>query len=312
MQKIVSRRDVLAGAMALPGAALVAGAPAEDSGRATAGAEPGICLNTATIRAQKVGIVRALELAAAAGFRGVEPWIDEIDAYERAGGAAADIGKRAADLGLELPNAIGFFEWMVDDDERRARAVEEARRRMETLAKIGCARMAAPPAGNVKGVDPLRAAERYRALLEIGDRTGVVPALELWGASPALSRLGQGALVILEANHPKACMVLDVFHLYRSGSGLDGVRFLSPAAIGIFHVNDYPAAPPREEAKDSHRIMPGDGVAPLGKLFRDLRSIGYRGMVSLELFNQEYYRRDAAEVVREGFRKMKAALDASR
>ena len=38
-------------------------------------------------------------------------------------------------------------------------------------------------------------------------------------------------------------------------------------------------------------------------MFRTLRDIGYRGMLSLELFNPEYYKRDAFEVVKTGLDK---------
>jgi len=270
---------------------------------------PGICINTATIRRQKLDLVKVVELAARTGYRGIEFWIDEIDRYEQSGGSLPDLRKRVEDSGLSLPNAIAFFRWMVDDPGERSRALEEARRRMDQLAKIGCARVAAPPAGNVLGVDLLKAAERYGELLSIGEKMGVIPALEIWGTSPALSRLGQAALVIMESGHRSACMVPDIFHLYRSGSGFDGLRLLSGDAIGIFHVNDYPARPGRTELRDSHRIFPGDGVAPLKKILRDLRSIGYRGLISLELFNRDYYRRDPAEVLREGYLKTRAVVE---
>ena len=39
---------------------------------------------------------------------------------------------------------------------------------------------------------------------------------------------------------------------------------------------------------DADRVYPGDGVAPIKQILRDLRAIGFRGMLSLELFNREY------------------------
>jgi sugar phosphate isomerase/epimerase len=63
--------------------------------------------------------------------------------------------------------------------------------------------------------------------------------------------------------------------------------------------------------KDADRVFPGDGVAPLAETFRILRDIGYRGMLSLELFNPEYYKRDAFEVVRTGLDKTRAAVKAA-
>ena len=75
-----------------------------------------------------------------------------------------------------------------------------------------------------------------------------------------------------------------------------------------FHVNDYPANFPRETIVDAQRVYPGDGIAPLGKIFRTLRDNGYRGVISLELFNREYWKQDAFEVAKTGFEKTKEAV----
>ncbi|MGB2820836.1 MAG: sugar phosphate isomerase/epimerase, partial [Phycisphaerae bacterium] len=56
----------------------------------------GYCLNTATIRGHGLGIVEQVELAAAAGYGGIEPWIDDIEAYRDAGGSLRDLRKRIA------------------------------------------------------------------------------------------------------------------------------------------------------------------------------------------------------------------------
>src|SRR5205814_967384 len=98
---------------------------------------------------------------------------------------------------------------------------------------------------------------------EIGDRMGVVPQVELWGFSKTLGRLGEAAFVAVEADHPKACVLTDVFHLYKGGSGHTSLKLLSPAALQVIHMNDYPADPPRALIRDASRVYPGDGVAPL-------------------------------------------------
>ena len=111
----------------------------------------------------------------------------------------------------------------------------------------------------------------------------------------------------LEADHPSACILPDVYHLHRGGSGLGGVKLLAPRAIHVFHFNDYPADPPREKLNDADRVYPGDGVAPLAALLQDLADGGFRVMLSLELFNREYWSQDPLTVARTGFDKMNAA-----
>ena len=53
------------------------------------------------------------------------------------------------------------------------------------------------------------------------------------------------------------------------------------------HLNDYPQAADSSTLNDGNRIYPGDGVAPLRQILRDLRDNGFRGYLSLELFNKE-------------------------
>ena len=72
--------------------------------------------------------------------------------------------------------------------------------------------------------------------------------------------------------------------------------------------NDYPAEPPREKLQDHHRVYPGDGIAPLGQLFRDLRDIGYAGAISIELFNRDYWKQEPALVAQTALRKTQAVM----
>ena len=151
-------------------------------------------------------------------------------------------------------------------------------------------------------------AERYRALLELGDQIGVVPQVEVWGSSRTLGRLGEAACVAIEAGHPKACILPDVYHLYRGGSDFGGIKLLAPSAIHVFHFNDYPADPPRDKLTDADRVYPGDGVAPLEPLLHDLAAGGFHVTLSLELFNRNYWSQDPLLVARTGLEKMNAVV----
>lgn len=267
-------------------------------------------MNTSTLRGQKLPISELVEVIAKAGFQAIEPWISELDDHVHRGGSLKDLGKKIRDLGLTVESSIGFAEWIVDDDTRRAKGLEHARRDMDTVAQIGGLRMAAPPAGatNETNLDPARIVERYRKLLELGDQIGVVPEVEVWGFSKTLTRLSDAAEVALNSGHPKACVLPDIYHLYKGGSPFAGLRLLSGQAVHVIHTNDYPANPPRETIKDSDRVFPGDGVAPLAVIFRDLRDAGFRGTLSIELFNPTYWQQDPHTVARTALAKTRALV----
>jgi sugar phosphate isomerase/epimerase len=115
--------------------------------------------------------------------------------------------------------------------------------------------------------------------------------------------------VVIESGHPKACLLPDVFHIYKGGSDFNGLKQISPQAIQIFHLNDYPADPPRDKITDRERVYPGDGIAPLTQILRDLHDNGSRAVLSLELFNPAYWNQDPLTVAKTGLAKMKAAVN---
>ncbi len=311
-KRSLSRRQLLAGT----GAAVIAvttTAISDTTAKAAAGAANPFtyCLNTSTIRGQKLPFDKEIEIAAKAGYQAIEPWVHKIHEYAGAGRNLKDLRKRIADLGLTVEGAISFFQWIIDDDARRAKGFEQAKRDMDILAQIGGKRIAAPPAGATRepGLDLMKAAERYRKLLELGDKTGVVPQIELWGSSKNLHRLGQCMFVVIESGHPKACFLPDVYHIYRGGSDFTGLKLLSAQAIQVFHLNDYPADPPRDRIGDRDRVMPGDGIAPITQILRDLCAAGCHPVLSLELFNPNYWKQDPLTVAKTGMAKMKAAVN---
>ena len=306
-----TRREMLGKSIAAAGAATYL-ATSESAGAAESDdAGPfGFCLNTSTIRGQNLGVPGQIDVAARAGYQGIEPWAREIDAHVESGGSLTDLRNRIADHGLSVEGVIGFAEWIVNDDARRAKGLDEAKRLMDLAAAIGGDRLAAPPAGLAKGdrIELDTMAQRYRTLLELGDQHGVTPVLELWGFAPLMHKLSEVAYVAIAADHPKSCVLADSYHLYKGGSGYESLRLLSGTALGGFHINDYPAEPPREEITDAHRVFPGDGVAPLAGMIRTLRDVGYRGMLSLEVFNREYWNQDALYVARSGLEKTRDAV----
>jgi sugar phosphate isomerase/epimerase len=135
---------------------------------------------------------------------------------------------------------------------------------------------------------------------------GITPHLEMWGFSKTLSKLAEVTYVAIAADHSDACVLADVYHLHKGGSGFEGLRQLGPKSVQVFHMNDYPAALTREKISDADRVFPGDGDAPLVEVLRGLREIGFRGFLSLELFNRTYWAQDAELVARTGLEKLKA------
>lgn len=321
MADTLSRRSLFAA-----GAAVVAATAIQaDEKKAEPKSPFKFCLNTSTIRigegqwGKPRPITESIDIASKAGYSAIEPWIQELDEYTKGGGTLKDLGKRFADAGLAVPDAIGFAEWLVSDDDRRKKGLETAKRDMDKVLAVGGKCIAAPPVGATAGgsrrddpkftepVSAVVAAERYRVLLDLGKSMGITPLVEVWGHSASLGKLGETLLAAMECGAEGGAVLPDVYHLYKGGSNFNGLKLMSGSAIGIFHVNDYPKIE-RGKIVDQDRVYPGDGVAPLKEVFATLKAIGYAGYLSLELFNRDYWKQDPHEVAKTGLTKLKEAV----
>ena len=130
MQTNLNRREMLAATGGLLAAGLsTTPAAARASERKRSAAEPfAYCFNTSTIRGQKLGIVDQINLTSTAGYDAIEPWLRDIDQYVQEGGSLKDLRKRIDDAGLTVESAIGFAQWIVDDEQQRKAGLEQAKR----------------------------------------------------------------------------------------------------------------------------------------------------------------------------------------
>ena len=97
----------------------------------------------------------------------------------------------------------------------------------------------------------------------------------------------------MSAPHPQVVAVLE--RVAEAGIHAEG------AALGAV----------AERRSDSQRAEEGKhvhGISPLATTLRDLYASGFRGMLSLELFNREYWKQDALQVAKTGLAKMREAV----
>jgi 2-keto-myo-inositol isomerase len=265
-------------------------------------------LNMSTIRGHKLGFVKELEVAAKAGFTSVEIWIDTFQTYLQNGGSISEAKKITAGLGLTVENAIGFAKWIVDDETTRNTALKQLQTEMDQLTQIGCRRIAAPPFG-ATGLPLINLdiiADRYRAILKIGEKMSVIPMVEMWGGSQNLKTISQVLYVAAASGDKNALVLLDSFHIFKGESSVESLALVGKNAIEVFHVNDYPAGISPQKISEPDRIYTGDGIAPLKQILQIIKNPDKPVVLSLEVFNESYYKQDALTVAKTGLAKMKA------
>jgi 2-keto-myo-inositol isomerase len=263
-------------------------------------------LNASTIRGTP--ILRQIEVAAKAGYAGLELWFADIDVHLASGGTMSDLRSALDASGLEVPTVIYLGDWFDawGDDWRRVRV--KSTRRLQQAAELHAPYViAGPPAGRVPAPP---GAQRYRELLEIGEKAGALPAFEFLGFVEQYNTIESALQVLSLAAHPAGTVVLDPFHIFRGGGSLESITALHRNQIAVAHFNDAPATPAREQQHDGDRVWPGEGHLDLSRYLTLLRAIGYNGWLSLELFRKDLWARDPLEVARLGLEKMRAVVEA--
>ena len=271
------------------------------------GKRPKFALNPSTVMKFNLPLERQVRLAAVGGFRGLEPWLKDVRAAD-AQGKLPEIRRLAEDLGLEFINGIAFGAWSHPDAERRRKGIEETKRDMDMLNRLGCHRIAASLCGiHAEGAPKTtlaEIAERYAALLELGRREGVRPLLEYWGHSVVMNRPEDALKVVEMVKDPDCAILADVFHTFKGGGKFAAFDRLTERLMPVLHVNDYPGRSAKE-LTDADRVWPGDGEAPWKEILGALaRADNPAPWFSLELFNQSYQVRTPEWTVRTAREKM--------
>lgn len=289
----------------LPSSLIRAAAPAGSKGPFR------FCLNTSTISGQQPGLIKYIEIASKAGYDGMELWINDIKDYVAKGNTLQSLNTFIQSKNIMVENAISFTTWMVDDEAQRKAGVAELEEEMKMMAALGCKRIAAPPLGIEAGT-PINfedAGERYSEILQLGRKYNVMPLLEFWGASGTLYNFSQALAIAAAANDTEARILPDVYHMFRGGSGFNCLQLVNGKVIDIIHMNDYPGNKPVQEQTDGDRVYPGDGVAPVKQILQSLKAMGGTKVLSLELFNEAYWKEDALHVATTGLQKMKRIVN---
>ncbi len=249
-----------------------------------------ISLNTSTISAYKLPVDQQIDKVGAAGFDGIELWVRDVKTYLENGGTTGTLKKKLQSEDLVLENMIGFSPWCSDDAAERKKAVAQLREEMLLTAELGGKYIAAPIL-SLKTLDGSKFdeyTERYSAILDLKAETSVTPLLELWGMG-ALHKLADCAKIAIGTGNPDAAMLLDFYHVYRGGNAWETLDLLNGARLPVVHINDYPASPSSEKLTDADRVLPGEGICPFNEILLKLYASGFRGGLSVELFNKGYW-----------------------
>jgi 2-keto-myo-inositol isomerase len=256
-------------------------------------------LNGATT--MKADLFTDIRAAREAGFELIELWAAKLDRalQERGIGAVQEALSRAGVQPWAI-NSIEHISFRSQDDERNIK--QRCRQLCDVARQIGCPYMVVVPGRAPSGAEEEEILEETARILSVLSdiaRPDVGLAFEFVGGQGlSISTLGQAVDAVMRCGRDNVGVVLDCFHFYAGGSSFSEFDRLKAEKLFIFHINDAEDRP-REELRDSHRLLPGEGILPLSEILLSLKRIGYREMASIELFRPEYWERDPVELARD-------------
>jgi sugar phosphate isomerase/epimerase len=264
-----------------------------------------LALHTWTL--ETTPLADALRATKAAGWDGVElRRIDFARAAEK-GQAATEVLALVKASGLGVACVGVELGWIFADGDERRKLMQAFEESCRWAVALGCRTvMSASDRGHG---DLTRAASNMREAGDIAARHGVKLAVEFNSQAEQLNNLGVMRGVVAKAAHPSCGLLLDTYHLQRSGASLAAIDDVALGEIAYVQYSDVPRTG-LEPGKALDRLPPGRGSVPFKEIFALLDRKGYRGFMSYEAPNPAAWARPAEEVAREALDATRAQLPA--
>ena len=246
-----------------------------------------------------------LRIAPATGWDGIEVSGRHIAPGHATALSASEIERLVKASGLPLACISVESGWIWADGGERRRLLDTFDARCRMAAALGGGTVMSPVdqgRGDVK-----QAQASVREVGDIAARHGVRLAVEFNSQAPQLNALAPMREVMTGAAHPACGLLLDTYHLGRSGATLAEIEDVAPAEIAYVQYSDVPRAGTRPGfALD--RLPPGKGAFPFKEFFALMRAKGYDGFLSYEAPNEQAWTRPPEEVSREAVTATRAVL----
>ncbi len=244
-----------------------------------------------------------MEAAARVGFDGVEVMEADLLAFE---GSPADVRAIAADLGLAIDLYQPFRDFEAMPEPQRARNLDRAERKFDVMQALGtelvlvCSNTL-PAALD----DDARAAADLHAMAERAAQRGLRVGFEALSWGRHIQRWRHAWRIVQQADHPALGLIVDSFHTLALGDDPAGLADIPGDRIFFVQLADAPLRDMDVLSWSRHyRNFPGQGDLPVDGFVRAVLASGYRGPLSLEVFNDHFRAAAPRRIAQDGLRSL--------
>jgi 4-hydroxyphenylpyruvate dioxygenase len=257
------------------------------------------------------GLAEKLEAIAAAGFTGVEIFESDLLSFN---GTPKDVARMVASLGLKIVTFQPFRDFEGMPEPQRSRTFARAERKFDLMGELGCNLLmicsnVAPD--SLAGVD--RAAADFHELGERARKRGIKVGYEALAWGRHVSDYRDSWEVVRRADHPAIGLTLDSFHIFSRKTDLKAIRSIPGDRIVLVQLADAPWLDMDVMNWSRHfRCFPGQGDFPLTEFMDAVSATGYSGVLSLEIFNDQFRAGSPRSVAVDGQRSLVYLMDQMR
>ena len=257
------------------------------------------------------GLAEKLEAIAAAGFTGVEIFENDLLSFN---GTPKDVARTVASLGLKTVTFQPFRDFEGMPEPQRSRAFARAERKFDVMAELGCDLLMVcsnVSPNSLGGID--RAAADFHELGERAQKRGMRVGFEALAWGRHINDYRDAWEVVRRADHPSIGVTLDSFHILARRTDLNAIRSIPSDKIILVQLADAPWLEMDVINWSRHfRCFPGQGDFPITDFMDAVLATGYAGLISLEVFNDQFRAGSPRSVAVDGQRSLIYLLDQMR
>jgi 4-hydroxyphenylpyruvate dioxygenase len=249
------------------------------------------------------GLEEKLAAAAAAGFDGVEIFENDLIACAS---PPTEIRRRAEDLGLSLELYQPFRDFEAVPPDRLGHNLRRAQRKLELTCLLGAPMLlVCSSVSELAGDDDSLASEQLHDLAILAEEHGVRVAYEALSWGRHVNDYQHAWRIVEAAGHPALGVCLDSFHILSRGTDLDAIGSIPPDKLFFLQLSDAPLlAMDVLQWSRHHRCFPGQGSFDLAGFLHRVVAAGYRGPLSLEVFNDVFRQADPGHTAVDAMRSL--------
>jgi 4-hydroxyphenylpyruvate dioxygenase len=244
-----------------------------------------------------------LDAAAAIGFDGIEMFENDLLTFD---GSPTDVRAIAEGLGLAITIFQPFRDFEAMPEPQRTRNMDRAERKFDVMQALGTDLVLV--CSNVHPAtldDDGRAAADLAEMAERAGRRGLRVGYEALAWGRHVNRWRHAWRIVQAANHNALGLIVDSFHTLAVADDASGIAEVPADKLFFVQLADAPRLTMDALSWSRHfRNFPGQGQLPVADFLRSALATGYRGPLSLEVFNDEFRAAPARLIARDGLRSL--------